>query len=77
MKTLLVRELVEGSSTGPVKVLSVFLVDGDISLDQFDSELSSVLAQSNLFERLHVVGHLEDVRRASEWLRPGEVLTKY
>ena len=73
MKKLLVRELVEAGGAGPVKVLSIFVVDEDLGEDQFDSELSVVLSKNNLFERLHVVGLIEHLRKVQVWLQEGRV----
>lgn len=73
MKKLLVRELVEGGVAGPVKVLSIFVIDEELGIDQFDSELSTVLSQNNLFERLHVVGLLGNLEKIQVWLQEGQV----
>lgn len=68
MNNLLVRELTEIIEGQKSKVLSVFLVGTSTNRDEFDGEISKALSESNLFDRLHVIGTLSQVEAVSAWL---------
>lgn len=49
-------------------IISVYLFQSDISPNQFDSELSALLAKSRQFDAIHFVGMNECISLARTWL---------
>ncbi|WP_207005067.1 hypothetical protein [Trinickia mobilis] len=70
MKALAIHTYLSHAVGHQEQVLSIFIVDRNLTLDEFDAALvSAISARSVLIDAIHVVGYRHEVDRVRHWIR--------